>query len=129
MNDKPRVTFSSGNVFADLGFPESETELAKAKLVGAIGRIIERRRWTQVQAATALGMDESELASLLSGRFGGFSIDQLFRFLNRLDQDVAIVIAPRASTDGEASLDVDLRDEPIAAAQRGLGRGRATDPT
>src|SRR5258708_1794959 len=45
------VTASSGNVFADLGFPDPEEELTKAQLAGTIWPSIKRRRFTLVSVA------------------------------------------------------------------------------
>src|SRR5271168_4857313 len=45
---------SSGNVFADLGFPNSEQELVKAKLTVQIFQILRDRKTTQVEAARLL---------------------------------------------------------------------------
>jgi hypothetical protein len=44
--ERIKVTPSSGNVFADLGFPEPEEELAKAQLAALIERAIAHRRVT-----------------------------------------------------------------------------------
>ena len=46
---------SSGNVFADLGFPHSEQELVKAKLTVQIYRLLKERGLTQAEAAKLLG--------------------------------------------------------------------------
>ena len=43
MSNPKKVTASSGNVFADLGFGNPEEELLKAKLVREIRAIIKRR--------------------------------------------------------------------------------------
>ena len=58
-NDK-KVTLSSGNVFADLGFANPEEELLKAKLIREIRSIIKRRRLTQAKAAVLLGLNRTE---------------------------------------------------------------------
>ena len=52
------VTRGSGNIFRDLGLPDSTNLEIKAGLVLRISRIIERRRLTQVQAARILGIDQ-----------------------------------------------------------------------
>ena len=44
MSNAKKVTASSGNVFADLGFANPEEELLKAKLVREIRGIIKRRK-------------------------------------------------------------------------------------
>jgi predicted XRE-type DNA-binding protein len=45
---------SSGNVFADLGFPNSEQELVKAKLTVQIYKLLKERGVTQGEAAKLL---------------------------------------------------------------------------
>ena len=96
--EKPvRVEQGSGNVFADLGLPNPDLALAKAKLVQRIRDIITERRLTQVQAAMLLGLDQPKVSALVRGRVAGYSIDRLFRFLNALGQRVEINIRP--STD------------------------------
>ena len=80
---KIEVTASS-NVFADLGFPEPEEELAKAQLVMHIQQAIKRRRLTQVSAATLMGIDQPKVSALLNGRAANFSSERLMRLLTGL---------------------------------------------
>ena len=87
-------TVGGDNVFDDLGFDQPEEELAKAKLVMAIGRAIRQRKLTQVQAAALLGIDQPKVSALLKGRYGGFSTDRLLRLLLALDRDIDIVVKP-----------------------------------
>lgn len=86
------VEASSGNVFADLGLPNPEVLLARAELVRRIAQIIHKRKLTQADAASLLGIDQPKISALLRGRFQGFSSDRLFRFLNALGNDVEIVV-------------------------------------
>jgi predicted XRE-type DNA-binding protein len=91
----PSMTRGSGNIFRDLGLPDSSNLEIKAELVLRISRIIERRRLTQMQAAKILGIDQPKVSMLLRGRYEGFSIERILRFLTALDQDVKITIAPK----------------------------------
>ena len=86
---------SSGNVFADLGFPDADDMLAKADLAIKIAGILRKRRLTQVQAAAILGVDQPKVSALICGRLAGFSIERLLRFLLLLGADVSITIKPR----------------------------------
>jgi predicted XRE-type DNA-binding protein len=86
---------SSGNVFADLGFPDAHDMLAKADLAIRIAGILRKRRLTQVQAAALLGVDQPKVSALIRGRLAGFSIERLLRFLLLLGADVSITIKPR----------------------------------
>jgi predicted XRE-type DNA-binding protein len=87
-----KVTESSGNVFADLGFANPEEELLKAKLVREIRAIIKRRKLTQIKAAAMLGLKQPDVSALVTGRVGKFSIDRLVRCLNRMDYRVDVVV-------------------------------------
>jgi predicted XRE-type DNA-binding protein len=85
---------SSGNVFADLGFPDPEEAFLKAQLAGRILELITDRKLTQKKAAVILGIDQPNVSALLRGKLAGFSTERLLRFLNRLGQDVEIIIRP-----------------------------------
>lgn len=86
------VTPGSRNVFADLGFTESDQELTKAQLASHIRHIIKRRRLTQVAAASLMGIDQPKVSALLNGRLANFSSDRLMRLLNALGKDVEIAV-------------------------------------
>ena len=92
MKGGKKVTESSGNVFADLGFANPEEELLKAKLVREIRGIIKRRKLTQTKAAAMLGLKQPDVSALVTGRVGKFSIDRLVRCLNRMDYKVDVVV-------------------------------------
>ena len=97
-----QVTRGSGNVFADLGFPNPEEHLAKAQLVLMIGGVIRDRRLTQHDAAALMGIDQPKVSNLLRGGFRGFSTHRLMEFLNALGRDVDIVVraAPKSRKRG-----------------------------
>ena len=95
MRAKAGHTMGSGNVFADLGFPDAEEMLAKAELAQKIAAIIERRRLTQARAADLLGVDQPKVSALKRGRLSGFSLERLVRFLILLGRDVEIVVRER----------------------------------
>jgi predicted XRE-type DNA-binding protein len=111
-----QIIQSSGNIFADLGLPDAEEALAKADLARHIARLIQRRGWTQAQAARALGIDQPKVSSLVRGRLEGFSAERLIRFLNDLDQEVEISVRPKAPMAQHARLRVSVEDEPSPVA-------------
>jgi predicted XRE-type DNA-binding protein len=98
MSDNDQVSSSSGNVFADLGLPNSEELLAKAELIRQIGQLIEERGLTQTESAQLLGTTQPKVSDLLHGRLSGFSIERLIRFLKALDHDVDIVVKRKPRT-------------------------------
>src|SRR6266700_7153033 len=86
---------SSGNVFADLGLPDAGEHLIKAGLVVRIDRAIRQRKLTQTAAAQLMGIDQPKISAMLAGRFRGYSVERLMRFLVALGHDVEIVVKPR----------------------------------
>jgi predicted XRE-type DNA-binding protein len=82
------ITKSSGNVFRDLGLPDADNLLIKARMVSRIAELIDRRGLSQDEAATLAGLDQPKISALLHGRFEGYTIDRLIRILNALGQDV-----------------------------------------
>ena len=99
------VVESSGNVFADLGFPDADERLAKADLAIEIGRVITERGLTQADAAELMGVDQPKVSALVRGRLDGFSMARLYRYLNSLGRDVEIVVRPTPN-DRRATLSV-----------------------
>lgn len=95
---EPTVTKGSGNVFADLGLPDADELLAKARLASAISDIISGRHLTQAAAAQLLGTTQPNISNLANGRLEGFSLERLARFLNALGRDVEIVVKRRPSS-------------------------------
>ena len=107
VEDVIEVKRGSRNVYADLGFADSVEMLAKARLVAQIQRVLTARKLTPAAAAGVLGIEQAKSSMLLRGHFQGYSQARLIGFLNKLGQDVEIVIkdAPRRRS-GEGRLSV-----------------------
>jgi predicted XRE-type DNA-binding protein len=100
---------SSGNVFTDIGVPDADEHLVKAKLVYKIGNVIEKRGLTQAAAARLLGVKQPDVSNMLRGQFRQFSVERLLRFLVALDHDVEIVVKQhRSSCRAPAALHVEM---------------------
>jgi predicted XRE-type DNA-binding protein len=99
-----KVEKSSGNVFADLGFPHPEQELLKAKLTLQIYRLIKSRSLTQVEAGKILGIKQPHVSALMRNRAGAFSVERLMDFLTALGQDVEISVRPALKDHGQVSV-------------------------
>jgi predicted XRE-type DNA-binding protein len=108
---------SSGNIFADLGFPYPEEELAKSQLAYRIATIIEDRNLSLKDAAVLLGISAEDLSLVITGQFGKFTIDRLMRYLTTLGEEVEITVR---STQGSAQLHVALRSGTPRLKGRGL---------
>jgi predicted XRE-type DNA-binding protein len=86
------VEKSSGNVYADLGYADSDDMLVKAQIVTKIAEIIEQRGLTQEQAAKVLRLTQPKISRLLRGQFRGISERRLLRCLTRLGRDVQVIV-------------------------------------
>jgi predicted XRE-type DNA-binding protein len=87
-----QIEKGSGNVYADLGYLDSEDILIKAQLITKIAEIIHQRRLTQAQAAKLLRLTQPKISRLLRGEFRGISERRLLQCLTRLGRDVQIIV-------------------------------------
>ncbi len=108
MTPKRKIDESSGNVFEDLGLPDSDELLAKAELARRISEIVRGRRLTQQQAARVLGTTQPNVSNLINGRLTGLSLERLVRYLNALGRDVEIVVKRKPRTRDRSRLKVDV---------------------
>lgn len=102
MTERVKIFRGSGNVFADLGFPDAEERLLKASLAIQIERIIRQRKLTQAASAKLMGIDQPKVSHIVRGRLAGYSTERLMGFLTALGQDIEIVVrkAPRSRRQG-----------------------------
>jgi len=98
------ITEGGPNVFADLGLPDADELLVKAKLAHNIAREIKARGLTQNEAAALIGLPQPKLSNLLRGRFHGISEDKMMRCLAALGNDVTITVAPSGTERGRVEV-------------------------
>jgi predicted XRE-type DNA-binding protein len=98
---KASVAAGSGNVFADLGLPNADQELMKARLTLQIYRIIRERGLTQTEAGKILGISQPQVSALARNRSGHFSVGRLIDFLTALGHDVKITVTPARKQHGQ----------------------------
>ncbi|MGH6855861.1 MAG: helix-turn-helix domain-containing protein [Aestuariivirga sp.] len=91
---KMKVRKSGGNVFADLGLPESDRELLKAKLALQIYRLIRSRGMTQGETAKLLGTTQPQISALMRLRPASVSVGRMMEFLTILGQDIEVTVKP-----------------------------------
>lgn len=95
MAKRVRIERGSGNVFADLGFPDAEELSTKVRLAVEINRLLVSQRLTQVTAAERLEVSQPKISALKNYKLEGLSVERLMSFLLALGQDVEIRITPR----------------------------------
>lgn len=91
---KKTIENSSGNVFEDIGLPNSEQELLKAKLTIQVHRLLKKRHLTQAAAAKLLGTTQPQISALLAIKPVSVSVGRLMEFLVILGQDVEVTLKP-----------------------------------
>ena len=92
MAKRSKITAGSGNIFADLGFENSQELHVKAHLVMLLSKMIEAEGLTQGQAASRMGLRQPDVSKLLRGGFDGFSLERLLNFVRALGADIEIKI-------------------------------------
>ena len=91
-NREDEVIRGTGNVFADLGYPDASERQARLRLAYALNQILERRKLSQAEAADVLGVTQPKVSALRHYKLAGFSVERLMNLLTALDQDIDIVI-------------------------------------
>jgi predicted XRE-type DNA-binding protein len=120
--DDDTITRGTGNVFADLGYPDANERQTKLRLAHMLNAVIARHRLTQAAAAGKLGINQPKISALAHYRLGGFSVERLMSFLTSLDQDIDIVIRGKSRSHSAGRISV------IAAPERTPARPRPTGP-
>jgi len=87
-----------GNIFADLGLPDAETQYLKAQIVSEIYRLTNERKLTQAAAGKRMGISQPEVSRMFKGHFREYSVDRLMEFLTAFERDVEIVVRPHKKT-------------------------------
>jgi predicted XRE-type DNA-binding protein len=83
-------TRKTGNVFAQLGRPNADELLRKARVVNVVNDVIKRRGLTQGAAAELADMDQADISRLANGKVGRFSLDRLLTIVDRLGIEIGI---------------------------------------
>lgn len=100
------ITRGSGNVFADLDFPDAGERQTKLRLAYALNTIMEAQRLTQAAAAAKLGLNQPKVSALRNYKLDGFSVERLMTLLTALDQDIEIVIRKKPRSRATARISV-----------------------
>lgn len=92
---KEKITPSSGNVFADLGFEPAEAVILqmRSSLMNDLRACIEKDGLTQTAAAEKLGISQSRVSDLVRGKWEKFSLEMLITLESRLGRKVNLQLA------------------------------------
>ena len=99
---------SSGNIFTDLGLPESDDLVYKAGLIGSIMSYQQEYGLSQGAVVLLVDIPQPRLSNLLAGKMGGTTSEKLIKACTRLGRHVRIVIEehPGEAVTGRVELEV-----------------------
>src|SRR5579859_3786092 len=86
-NEKVEIEIGYGNVFAQLGLPNAEDLLRKARLMNVINDVFKRDGRSQEELAQALDLDQADISRIAHGRSSRYSTDRLLNILLKLGID------------------------------------------
>ncbi|KAF0164102.1 MAG: XRE family transcriptional regulator [Rhodocyclaceae bacterium] len=98
------VQRGSGNVYADLGLPDSEKLKIKTGLVVEIRKAMQQLGLTQLEAAKRMGITQPKVSDMMRGEFTNLSERKLMDCLTRLGYDIEICVRPAKSDVGHLVL-------------------------
>lgn len=103
-DDEVEIEIGTGTVFQQLGLPNPEERLRKARLMNVINAVMKRRGLSQKDAAEATGLNQADISRIQHGRGARYSTDRLLNILARLGTDVEIT--QRHGITGELVIEV-----------------------
>jgi predicted XRE-type DNA-binding protein len=93
-----RIARGSTNVFADSGYADAAERETKTRLALVVNELLKARKLRQREIATLFRVPQPKVSALKNYRLDQFSIERLMQFLTALNQDVEIMIRPRANS-------------------------------
>ena len=101
-------SFSSGNVFLDIGFSTEEAyEMAlKSDLAAKISSIMKERNLSQSDVAKLANWTQPRVSAMLNSRLSRISVERLFRVLAALNHNVRIIIDAQPSEHSQTTVEL-----------------------
>jgi predicted XRE-type DNA-binding protein len=92
---KKSIVESSGNIFVDLGYSQDEAAILqmRADLMADLRKFIKTRKLTQAAAAKILGVSQSRVSDLITGKWEKFSLEMLITLVTKAGMHVKLMIA------------------------------------
>ncbi|HXT82692.1 MAG TPA: helix-turn-helix transcriptional regulator [Acetobacteraceae bacterium] len=89
------VIRGSGNVFRDLGLPDSDREQLRAILAAQIIGVLDKQQLTVRAAQVLTGVAAADFSRIRNANLGRFTIDRLMTILAGLGQEVEVSVKTR----------------------------------
>jgi predicted XRE-type DNA-binding protein len=125
------VTRGTGNVFADLGFPDAAERQAKLHLAYALNQVLDGRTLSQADAAKVLGVTQPTVSALRHYKLAGFSDADGFAVYSSLptsNKHAQLATAADSAAPWTSSHPCDTERRPFGSGTRGRPRP-GTDTT
>ncbi len=108
-----QIEEGSGNIFADLGFPDADTHQLKAGLVSNMIDIMREQKLNQTRAGALMGISQPEVSRITKGHFHEVSVERLMTMLTKLGCKVDILVQP-AGRPAFAPIHLDAQPMPVS---------------
>ncbi len=92
MSDDMEIIRGSGNVFRDLGQPDTDREQLRALLAAKIIGVLDDRKLTVRAAHEVTGVAAADFSRIRKANLGRFTIDRLMTILSGLGQEVEVSV-------------------------------------
>ena len=80
------MTRGTGNVFADLGFPDAAERQAKLRLAYALNQVVKQCKLSRAVGAKVLGVTQLEVSALRQYKLASFSVERMMKLVDRARQ-------------------------------------------
>lgn len=94
-----QIVRRSGNIYAQLGLPNSEERQLKSQLMHVFNDAIARMGLNQTEAAERAGVNQADISRIFHGQGSRFSVERLMAIIGKLGIDIDI--AQRHDEDGK----------------------------
>lgn len=86
------VVNSSGNVFIDLGYSPDEAAILqmRADLMTDLRKLIKTKKLKQAKAAEILGVSQSRVSDLMTGKWEKFSLEMLISLATKAGMHITL---------------------------------------
>jgi predicted XRE-type DNA-binding protein len=118
-NAKAEIVRRTGNVFAQLGLPEADDLLRRARVMSLINDAIEAQGLTQEAAAAKTGLGQADVSRIVNGSVTRFSLDRLLTVVDRLG--IPIALEQRLDRQGNLVVEVRKLTAPARAPRAAAG--------
>ena len=91
----PNLVRGSGNVYRDFRQPDAELQQLKAILAAMIIRALDERGLSVRKAESATGTAAADFSRIRNANLDRFTVDRLMTILERLGEQVDVIVTPR----------------------------------